>query len=236
MRSFSLVIPCFNESGNIKELIKACHSIPNGQIEFIFVDNGSTDETFAELNSESEILERALVIKAEKNLGYGGGIKLGLSRAKGTFLGWTHADLQTNPRDLIQIIEWIQLNDNLALDTFYKGKRYGRPLSDKIFTFGMSLFESCIFLTNLNDINAQPTFFARLFYEKYIHSSPDDFSLDLYSYYVAKMNRAYIYRFQVVFKDRKYGISSWNINFNEKLKFIKRTINFSFKLKKQIKS
>ena len=231
MRSFSLVIPCFNESGNIKELIKACHSIPNGQIEFIFVDNGSTDETFAELNSESEILERALVIKAEKNLGYGGGIKLGLSRAKGTFLGWTHADLQTNPRDLIQIIEWIQLNDNLALDTFYKGKRYGRPLSDKIFTFGMSLFESCIFLTNLNDINAQPTFFARLFYEKYIHSSPDDFSLDLYFYVMEKKDNLNIQRFPVNFGARSFGNSSWNTGILSKFSFIKRTISFSINLK-----
>ena len=40
-------------------------------------------------------------INLEKNLGYGGGILKGLSLCKGEIIGWTHADLQTDPLDCI---------------------------------------------------------------------------------------------------------------------------------------
>ena len=41
-------------------------------------------------------------INLKKNLGYGNGILQGLDKSKGEFLGWTHADLQTNPADALK--------------------------------------------------------------------------------------------------------------------------------------
>ena len=49
----------------------------------------------------------------------------------------------------------------------------------------MSIFETILLRTFLYDINAQPTIFERSFYESWVNP-PTDFSLDLYSFYLAK--------------------------------------------------
>ena len=45
MPNLSIVIPCFNEAGNIPALVNKLESIKNTEIEVILVNNGSTDET-----------------------------------------------------------------------------------------------------------------------------------------------------------------------------------------------
>ena len=60
---------------------------------------------------------------------------------------------------------------------------------------------------------------------------PNDFALDLYSYYLAKKNNLKILRFPVKFDKRLYGSSKWNFGLNSKFKFIKRTIIYSINLK-----
>ena len=43
---YSLIIPCYNEEGNIEQLVSRCRSvIENEKVEIVFVDNGSTDDT-----------------------------------------------------------------------------------------------------------------------------------------------------------------------------------------------
>jgi hypothetical protein len=49
---------------------------------------------------------------------------------------------------------------------------------------------------------------------------------------MAKKIKLNIIRFDVMFPDRSYGSSSWNTGIVSKWKFIKRTIQFSMKLKK----
>ena len=60
-----------------------------------------------------------------------------------------------------------------------------------------------------------------------------DFSLDLYAYYMAKKRRIRILNFPLIFK-RAFGTSHWNFNLKSKIKFIIRTINYSFELKSKI--
>ena len=93
----------------------------------------------------------------------------------------------------------------------------------------MSIFESLLLLTPLWDINAQPNIFSRELFDN-LEESPNDFSFDLYYYYLAVKNKYKIIRFKVNFGKRYFGISSWNINWQSKLRFIFRTIGFSFKL------
>ena len=158
----------------------------------------------------------------QKNQGYGHGIISGLDVATGDILSWTHADLQTDPKDILKGIEIFEKNKK---DIFVKGRRIGRPLSDNIFTIGMSIFEIILLRKYMFDINAQPTMFSRSFYDKW-DKPPRDFSLDLYAYYMACYNKIEIFRFPVVFGERKYGISHWNIDLKSKINFIKRTVKF----------
>ena len=163
-------------------------------------------------------------------MGYGYGIKMGLKKTVGKYLAWTHADMQTDPQD---VLRGLALFDQKGLDIFVKGKRYGRPLADVVFTLGMSVFETLLLRKPLSDINAQPTMFSRHFFETWL-TAPDDFALDLYAYYEAQIQGLKVHRFPVRFGERAHGVSHWNVNWTAKWKFIRRTIDFSFQLKKNI--
>lgn len=210
-------------------MLKRCTEITiNEEFEVILVNNGSTDNTH-------EILEQLIpkypgcsVVNVQENKGYGFGILAGLNSAKGKILAWTHADMQTDPKDSLLGLD---IFDKYGTDILVKGSRYGRPLGDTIFTVGMSIFETLLLRKRMWDINAQPTMFSKDFYETW-SSAPHDFSLDLFVYFKSLKDKKLVYRFPVKFGERAYGISHWNVDFKSKLKFIKRTISYSFKLRK----
>ncbi len=229
---FSLVIPCYNEAANLPLLLERCRGLADKpDIEVVLVDNGSTDNS-------AEILEELLPrypgcrsIRVEKNQGYGFGILSGLKAAKGRILGWTHADMQTDPQDALRGLEEFERHGD---GIFVKGRRYGRPFMDVFFTVGMSFFETILLGRAMWDINAQPTMFTREFFDSW-SDPPFDFSLDLYAYYQAKAQGLGVYRFPVRFGERAHGVSHWNVNWAAKRRFIQRTVSFSLELKKRVK-
>jgi len=227
---FSLVIPCFNEEGTIKLILeKTKNPFIENNIELILVNNGSTDNTRNILNDLIKNYPHAKCINLDNNIGYGGGILKGLSQCKGDIIGWTHADLQTDPVDCIRAFKNFS-NKNKNQKIFIKGNRKNRPLYDQFYTLGMSIFETVLLKKLIYDINAQPTIFPKEFYKSWVNP-PKDFSLDLYAYYLAKVNDYKIQRIKVEFHERISGLSKWNTNFFSKLIFILRTIKFSLKLK-----
>lgn len=229
--NFSLIIPCYNEAANLPLLLERCQSLAAHEgLEVILVDNGSTDASPEVLASLLPRYPHCRSVRVEQNQGYGYGILAGLRAAHGEILGWTHADLQTDPADALTGLALFKTH---GTDIFVKGRRYGRPLGDVAFTVGMSLFETVLLAKPLWDINAQPTMFHRRFFETW-HSPPHDFALDLYAYYQARARGLAVYRFPVHFGQRAHGVSHWNINWQAKLKFIRRTVDFSFHLKKRL--
>lgn len=227
----SLVIPCYNEADNLPLLFARCAEVfTDDRCEVIFVDNGSSDRSPAVF---AELVPRHLfarMVRVEINQGYGHGILAGLAAAENDIIGWTHADMQTDPADaLAGLAMFVQADDPARL--LVKGRRYGRPLADVFFTAGMGLFETVLLGKPMWDINAQPTLFHRSFFEAW-SNPPHDFSLDLFAYYTARTRGMHIRRFPVRFGDRTHGKSHWNINWAAKLKFIRRTVDFSLERKR----
>lgn len=226
---YSLIIPCYNEVDNLDTLIENCRPLLiNEEIEIILVNNGSTDETIEKMRLLDLEYENLVIVDLKRNLGYGGGIISGLNVSRGEIIGWTHADNQTNPKDFLEALKLF--NDESPI--LVKGYRYGRSITDYIFSYGMGLFETILLKKWLVEINAQPTVFTRSFYQSWMNP-PSDFSLDLYAYYMAKIDKIPLKRIKVHFGPRLYGESKWNLGFKSKLRFIKRTIKFSFELKRK---
>jgi glycosyltransferase involved in cell wall biosynthesis len=231
----SIIVPCYNEEMNIPDLLAAFDAvIQRSDIELVVVNNGSTDNSEQVLNRLIGNYSFARVHHVAKNIGYGFGIMSGLREAKGDFLGWTHADLQTDPQDIIKALNIIEEKQN-DKNLYVKGDRKKRPIFDQFFTSGMSLFESLYMGKKLWDINAQPNVFHRSFFEKWKMDAPNDFSLDLYVLYMAKHLNLEVTRFDVTFPERQHGESSWNTGLPAKWKFIKRTLEFSIELKRELK-
>ncbi|WP_313174611.1 glycosyltransferase family 2 protein [Massilia sp.] len=228
---FSLVIPCYNEAANLPLLLERCKGVAGADTEVILVDNGSTDDSPQVLARLLPAYPGCRSVRVEQNQGYGFGILSGLRAARGEILGWTHADMQTDPQDALRGLE---LFASHGARSFVKGRRYGRPLSDVVFTLGMSVFETVLLGKPFWDINAQPTMFTREFFATW-SNPPHDFSLDLYAYYEARRRGLAVHRFPVHFGDRAHGVSHWNVNWAAKRKFIKRTVDFSLQLRRNVK-
>ena len=224
----SIVIPCFNEELNINKLIKICSDkLNNKNIEIIFVNNGSTDNTKKMFEILIPNYSNFKYINLKNNIGYGNGIYQGLLKAKGDIIGWTHADLETDPNDIIKAIDILK---SKSKKVYVKGCRTNRSAIDTFITFCMSLISSFFFLKKLNNINSQPTFFNKELLLKFLNP-PNDFSFDLYSFVIAKKNSYKIIRFKVIHSKRKYGQSSWNKNFYSRIKMIKNTLLYIINFK-----
>lgn len=229
----SIIIPCYNEAKNIPLILKKFSEvIRRNDVEVILVDNGSTDESPKLIATLLADFSFARSVRVEINEGYGFGILSGLREARGEYIGWTHADMQTDPADVMRALELIEQKGS-PVDIYVKGRRKGRSFFDNIFTCGMSFFETVYMRQNLWDINAQPNIFHRSFFELW-QDPPYDFSLDLYAYYMARVKGLDIIRFDVIFPPRIHGSSHWNTGLAAKWKFIKRTLDFSFSLKKRL--
>tara|TARA_B100001059_G_scaffold216269_1_gene234546 strand:+ start:197 stop:892 length:696 start_codon:yes stop_codon:yes gene_type:complete len=229
---YSLIIPCYNEEKNLPLLLDKCKNILlKNDIELVIVNNGSLDKSSEVLLNLKTKYKKFKIVNVSLNKGYGYGILSGIMESSGEIIAWTHADLQTDPNDIIKGFKFF---DKFGQNIFVKGLRYGRPLLDNIFTFGMSCFETLLLGKFMRDINAQPTIISRNFF-KDLSNPPLDFSLDLFIYYHAKKKLLKVYRFPVNFPPRIHGFSNWNVDWSSKIKFILRTIKYSLDLRRRVK-
>ena len=228
----SIVIPVLDEGRNIDSFFKQVQIFDNSvnfNYEIIFVDGGSKDESMSLIKKNIDIL-KLNNIYCESSLqreGYGSDIAQGLSSTRYLTMCWTHADLQTKLTDVKKGYE-IFTNSNYK-NLVLKGKRLGRPLIDKIQTFGMSLFVFMKCKLWIDDINAQPKIFPANFYDQIKKSKflPNDFSLDLFLLAQAKINNFKIETCVVNFKKRMHGhAKGGGGSLANRLKLIRRTINY----------
>ncbi len=229
----SIVIPCYNEAGNIPVLIQKLGNIQNEEIEIILVDNGSTDDTAAVLSKGLD--NKATFIKSvyiKENIGYGHGIMVGVKETTGDVIAWTHADLQTDPVDVINAYSTL-IENKENQKCVLKGKRFGRNLFDAFFTFGMGVLSSLLMGVKLSDINAQPKIFHRSFLKK-MTNAPDDFSLDLYLLHQARVNGYQVLEYPVHFGKRLHGDAKGGGTFKGKWKLIKRTWAYMNELRNKL--
>ena len=221
--SISIVIPCYNEFLNLETLIQDCEDIieknKNYNFEFIFVDNGSTDESklfFKNLNKNN-----IRVVTLKENIGYGNGIIQGLLKASHKILAWTHADLQTDLSDVVRGLGLLNQKGVLI-----KGKRVSRKFFPKILSLGMSAYAYFKLGIWVSEINAQPKIFNKQFFLKIAGEAPNDFSLDFFFCLKAKKTGK-ILEFPVYFKDRQHGIpKGGGGSLLQKIKIIKRTVSY----------
>ena len=122
----SVVVPCYNEQDNIPLILERFDNVVNrDDVEVILVDNGSTDNSGQVLSELLPNYRFARSIKVDVNQGYGSGILSGLHQATGEFIGWTHADMQTDPNDVIRALELLERQPDPE-NAYAKGLRQGR--------------------------------------------------------------------------------------------------------------
>jgi len=229
----SIVIPCYNEAGNLPALLSAFAAAPMPpDIELILVDNGSTDDTAALLRAAVHDFPFFRAVACASNLGYGGGILAGLRCARGRCAGWAHGDMQYAPADILAAAESLR---PYREEVFLKGLRGNRPAGERLFTAGMALASSLSLGLPLRDINAQPTFFSRSLFEGWT-APPADFSLDLYAYADALRRGFRVLRRKIELAPRRHGSSSWNRGLAARLRLSGRMAGAIFRLRADLRA
>lgn len=234
----SIIIPCYNEAGNLPliftRLRAMLHDVP--EVEVILVNNGSKDDSAsvfaAELAKHPDA--RFKLVAVPVNQGYGHGILQGLAASTGEVLAWTHADMQTDPQDVLTAYDLYKSQGQAAL--VVKGKRKNRALPERFFTFAMQAVAWLALGVMLDDINAQPKLFSRDFYDQYVkNAAPADFSLDLFLLYTARKQNHTILTVPVFFAPRQHGEAKGGGSWPTKVKLMRRTFAYIFELRHQLK-
>lgn len=225
----SIVVPCYNEAENLPNLIERFAKLGRqaSDFEVILVNNGSVDDSAAVFARELAKPGRDFIRVVEvpsPNVGYGHGIMTGLRAARGRYLAWTHADGQTPPADVLRAFDLL-LSAKDPDRSLVKGRRRHRPLKDTLFTFGMQAAGVALLGKNLTDINGQPKAFPRTLLDLAV-APPNDLSLDLYFFYLARQHRFAILTFDVDFGAREHGESKWAFNWRSKARNIRRTLRY----------
>jgi len=107
----SLVIPVFNEEGNLEMLHSRIHEALRdlaGSYAIIFVDDGSTDGSFEALRELHRRDDHVIVIRFRRNFGQTAAFAAGFKRARGEVVVTMDADLQNDPADIPRLLEKIE--------------------------------------------------------------------------------------------------------------------------------
>lgn len=105
----SVIIPVFNEEKNIPLLYKALKKILSNQNhEMIFVDDGSTDNSFQILGIINKRDKKVKVIKLRKNFGKASALQAGFKLSKGDIILTMDSDLQDDPGEIPRFINKIK--------------------------------------------------------------------------------------------------------------------------------
>ena len=110
-KRISVVIPVYNEQDNIIPLAKALHAVLETQpydYEIIFVDDGSVDQTYAELQRAQTQVQNLTILRLKKNFGQTHAFSTGFSHATGDYIISMDGDLQNDPRDIPRLLQAIE--------------------------------------------------------------------------------------------------------------------------------
>ena len=101
MAFLSIVVPVYHNAASLHELLSRFQQIagghPTDRFEFVFVDDGSRDHSFAVLQGLQLMDERVRVIKLSRNFGSNAALLAGLDHARGEAVAAIAADLQDPP-------------------------------------------------------------------------------------------------------------------------------------------
>lgn len=144
----SIVIPCFNEERMIalfydktQEVLKSL----NTDVEFVFVDDGSSDQTLDELQKLEELDPRVQYLSFSRNFGKEAALLAGLREAKGEFVCVMDVDLQDPPELLLQMYHDLQVDSQLDCVGTRRVTRKGEPVMRSLF--------ACVFYRLMNQIS-----------------------------------------------------------------------------------
>ena len=133
----SIVLPLHNEEGNLQILYQSISKVMKNfsdNYELIFIDDGSTDDSFNILKKIQQKDKKLKLIQFRTNFGKTAAYRAGFHYAKGEIILTMDTDLQDDPNDIPYFINKINEGYDMVVGWRHKRKdSLGKTLSSKIF-------------------------------------------------------------------------------------------------------
>ena len=132
--NISVVIPLLNEQESLQELHDWIANVMQSNrfsYEIIFIDDGSTDDSWSSIMQLSQKDENVKGIRFLKNFGKSQALHAGFSKAEGDVVITMDADLQDNPEEIPELYNMIVV-DKYDLVSGWKKKRYDSVISKNL--------------------------------------------------------------------------------------------------------
>lgn len=200
----SFVIPLKDEEGTLEELYEGIlKNVPsNLSFEIIFIDDGSSDNSYEILKGIHERDKKVKIIRFRRNFGKSSALFAGFNRVKGDIIITMDADLQDDPKEIPKFIE--KIKEGYDLVSGWKKKRKDpitKTLPSKIFNKLASILTG----VKIHDFNCG--------YKAYRREVVENLEIygELYRYIPALVNSKgfKITEIPVEHHERKYGRSKY---------------------------
>ncbi len=114
MQNLSIVIPVYNEEGNIGPLMGRIGEVMagwNGTVEILFVDDGSSDRSLELLKEAQAKDPRVRIVHFHRNMGQTAAMAAGFRLARGEVIATLDADLQNDPLEIPRLAAMLTDSD-----------------------------------------------------------------------------------------------------------------------------
>lgn len=124
-QAVSIIIPCFNESEGIaalkQKLLPVLEKLRSQRsVELILIDDGSTDDTFLQL--QQNFSQYAQIVRHQKNRGLSTAIRTGLVHSTGKIICTTDSDCTYDPEQLIPLLDLMRADVDIVTASPYHPK------------------------------------------------------------------------------------------------------------------
>ncbi len=156
----SLIVPCYNEEGNVEKFFDLVTRVFDGKVEnyeFVFVNDGSSDGTGEKLRKlylEKKEEKNIQYLSFSRNFGKEAAIYAGLAKAKGDLMCIIDADLQQRPEVVLEMLEIISEDKDVDCVTAYQRERKeGKTVSvlKSLFYKGINKISDVEFVNGASD-------------------------------------------------------------------------------------
>lgn len=213
MDKLYIVIPAYNETENIEEVIQSWHTIVkrvNLESRLVVIDDGSKDDTYA-LMCEMQKTYPQLIALTKKNQGHGATILYGYRyaiKAGADYIFQTDSDGQTLPEEFWQLWDYRKKAGLLA---GYRNKRqdgWQRWMVTKV----LRLVVLASFRVWITDANVPFRLMRAGELKEVMKHIPTNYHLaNVMMSVVYKKQRRYIKFFPITFRERQGGVNSINM-------------------------
>ncbi len=234
--SISVVISAYNEGESVnelhKELTKVMKNLPLKSYELIFVDDGSSDDTYAKCQKLQTKDKHVKIVHLRRNFGHEIAMTAGMDYAKGEAVVFMDADLQHPPFYIKEMVKYWQEGNDIVLT-----KRVENQATSKFYDFCAAAFYKILNFMSDTKIPAKTPDF-RLVDRSYIDflkkfNEHDRLFRGLLSWAMPRENVKYI---DFVAPERFAGVSKYNFRkslalaFNSIVQFSTRPLRLSIYL------